>query len=329
MFQEFKIILPSNVKSISDENPNKICKYSTKLFKRIDLPNNELWKVGISEISYSKSWYNIRNYSMISFYDYKGNDYYDQAGTNEVFSKSVSSFAKLNYELSLLEPQEQLVYHHLISPGYYKNIEDLITYLNEKLKNLQNIFYVLKAPKLEFNKHSHRITIHVGILKGTEVFPYFGEEIEYILGLTDHEGNSFRNITKTHFTTANSLTSHLDTQEDQMITNAFQDVKCFIGPRCVEFSPSNNSIYVYSNIVEHNLIGDTYAQILRVVKVPKEAKFGEQVTIHFINPDYIPLQTRSFDTISLELNDDTGREIQFQFGRVIIELTFKKYGEIK
>jgi hypothetical protein len=327
MADEFEILLPSNVKSLDEDNPNKLCSFTTKLFKRIVLPNNELWKVGLSEISFTKSWYNIKNYSMITFFNKIGDIFYEATPQYEIETNSISrSVEQMGYELRLLDPKEQQSYYQLMKPGYFDNVEALIWLLNLKLTKLQQINSLDKAPQLEFDKHSHRVKMKSGLINKNNIseviYPYFGEEIEKILGFTDENGITFRSLTQRNV-------EILTTEELQMITNAFEGVKCYIGPRCVEFSSSNNSIYLYSNIVEHNFIGDTFAQILRVVKLPSDAKFGEQVTINYINPNYIPLQTRSFDTISLELNDDTGRAIPFQFGRVIIKLSFKKYEQLE
>ena len=55
MEDNFYITLPSNVKSFFLEN--KISNYKTKLSSRIILPDE--WEVGLVEISYTFSWYNL------------------------------------------------------------------------------------------------------------------------------------------------------------------------------------------------------------------------------------------------------------------------------
>jgi len=65
----FTITLPSNVVS-KDGNKNRISSYRTSLAQRIDLDGD--WLVGLYEISYSKSWYNIPWNESIYLIDYTG-----------------------------------------------------------------------------------------------------------------------------------------------------------------------------------------------------------------------------------------------------------------
>ena len=52
--------------------------------------------------------------------------------------------------------------------------------------------------------------------------------------------------------------------------------------------------------------------------------FGDQCVISYTNPIYFPLRVESFQNISLELRDDAGVLIPFQFGRTIVTLHFKR-----
>src|SRR5258708_2359198 len=50
-----------------------------------------------------------------------------------------------------------------------------------------------------------------------------------------------------------------------------------------------HSIMVYSNIIKPSFVGDSYTQLLRVIEIPKDAKYGDQVLLTFSNTYYIPL----------------------------------------
>jgi hypothetical protein len=159
--------------------------------------------------------------------------------------------------------------------------------------------------------------LKAAILDGESLFPYLGEEIENILGFIDIGGISL-------YEKAQKI-GH-DTNEHLIdLYPIFADGK-FKAPRSAELNAGSHSILVYSNIVEHNFVGDSFAQLLRLVEVPTKSNYGEQVVLRYDQPHYIPLQTHSFDTIQVELKDDTGQNIPFEFGRVIIKLIFKKYG---
>lgn len=85
-------------------------------------------------------------------------------------------------------------------------------------------------------------------------------------------------------------------------------------------------ILVYCDIVDYNIIGDSMAQLLRLVRVPpQDLPFGEQYYYCFEKPDFLPLSVREFNSIKVSLKDDTDKEIVFDHGRVFITLTFKKF----
>jgi hypothetical protein len=147
-------------------------------------------------------------------------------------------------------------------------------------------------------------------------FISLGEEIENILGFIDIGGISLYEKAQK---TGHDINEHL-----MDLHPIFADEK-FIALRSAELNAGLHSIFVYSNIVEHYFVGNSFAQLLRLVEVPNNSNYGEQVVLRYDQPHYIPLQTHSFDTIQVELKDDTGENIPFEFGRVIIKLIFKKY----
>ena len=85
-----------------------------------------------------------------------------------------------------------------------------------------------------------------------------------------------------------------------------------------------HTLFLYSDLVKPSLVGDKYAQILGTISVPNDAKFGDQCVISYTNPIHFPLHVKSFQNISLELRDDAGVLIPFQFGRTIVTLHFKR-----
>ncbi len=83
-------------------------------------------------------------------------------------------------------------------------------------------------------------------------------------------------------------------------------------------------MYVYSNIVYPSHIGDTFSQILRVVEVPNEKKFGDDVVIRYENPQYRNVLFDEISNIEINIKDDSNEIIPFKFGRIRIDLHFKK-----
>ena len=82
------------------------------------------------------------------------------------------------------------------------------------------------------------------------------------------------------------------------------------------------AMYVYCDIVEPRVVGDTTVQLLRVV--PVEGKHGEVVCKTYENVHYIPLQRKQFQTLEIYIRDDRGQRVPFECGKSIVTLHFKR-----
>ena len=78
------------------------------------------------------------------------------------------------------------------------------------------------------------------------------------------------------------------------------------------------TIYIYSDIVSSQVVGDVQANLLRVV-APK-GKPGDIVDENFVIPYYNDVGLRSFNTIEILLRGDTGQPVPFR-GGVIVRLS--------
>lgn len=86
-----------------------------------------------------------------------------------------------------------------------------------------------------------------------------------------------------------------------------------------------NQIYIYCDIIENNMVGDTTAPLLRAISVDKSNHvFGTGRTIVFESPHYVPVMKRSFDTIDILLRSEKGKPIPFAFGTSCVKLHFKR-----
>ena len=84
-----------------------------------------------------------------------------------------------------------------------------------------------------------------------------------------------------------------------------------------------STIYVYCDIVEPQVVGDTNAQLLKTI--PVEGKFGDVIAKTFTNIQYVHIQTRSFENIEILLRDDTGDPVPFERGKVVNTLHFRQH----
>jgi hypothetical protein len=98
-------------------------------------------------------------------------------------------------------------------------------------------------------------------------------------------------------------------------------IKTTISPYVADLHGSM-TIYVYCNIVQPQIVGDTNARLLR--SVPVEGKMGDIVTKTFTNIQYVPVQMKSFEDIEILLRDDTGNPVSFERGKLLATLHFKQ-----
>ena len=83
-----------------------------------------------------------------------------------------------------------------------------------------------------------------------------------------------------------------------------------------------NSLYIYSDICEFQLVGDTEAPLLQVVSTNESSEnYVEKI---FDSPHYIPLARNNLENIEIDIRCDLGRPIQFQSGKVVVKLHFRK-----
>lgn len=94
-----------------------------------------------------------------------------------------------------------------------------------------------------------------------------------------------------------------------------------VPPRTYNLNPIDN-LFVYTDIVEHETVGDSLAPLLRVVNV--ENRKGMQISVHYQTPHYKRVQTKVFDTIEIDIRDGVGDAVPFTRGTLILTLHFKR-----
>ena len=95
-----------------------------------------------------------------------------------------------------------------------------------------------------------------------------------------------------------------------------------IGANVVDVSKGFNSLFVYSDIVEPNIVGGSKVSLLRVVR--PSGRDGETVERTFETPLYYPVAKSTFETIEISLNQDDGTLVPFERGKVHVVLHFRR-----
>ena len=81
-------------------------------------------------------------------------------------------------------------------------------------------------------------------------------------------------------------------------------------------------MYVYCDLVEPGLVGDTKVPLLRVVNVNKH--MYEITSRIYTSPIYVPLQKKSFGTVEVNIMTDTGDPMPFASGKSVVVLHFRR-----
>ena len=86
---------------------------------------------------------------------------------------------------------------------------------------------------------------------------------------------------------------------------------------------SIKALYVYSDIADHQYLGDAYSPLLRVVGVENNKKYGEYIERIYTAPHYVTVAKNKISSIEIDIRSDTGEGIAFGIGKVIVKLHFR------
>ena len=95
----------------------------------------------------------------------------------------------------------------------------------------------------------------------------------------------------------------------------------------IDYIGANNMdlLYLYCDIVEYSIVGDTLAPCLRTIPLTSRDSQTLDRTIveRFENPHYVPVSSSRFSEVSIEIANELGDEIQFGQGLTLIKLHFR------
>ena len=236
---------------------NTLTSYTTSLPKLFDLQGE--WVVGLVEIQYSRSWFNIPETSERTVM------FMQTPETEDVVLRAVmaNNYSKIKIE-----------------PGYYTPLL-LRDRLNEKIKLELNVID-MQGIQVSYDTSNQVFTFDINgydVFLSSDLQTLMGFEAgEYLLGSGVNRGF------------------------------------------CTDMEPIH-SLYVYCDLLESRVVGDIMAPLLRIV--PVEGMHGETVTKAYENVHYIPLQRRMFETVEIDIRDNTGKKIPFERGTLNSILHFK------
>ena len=110
------------------------------------------------------------------------------------------------------------------------------------------------------------------------------------------------------------------------------ETAAYYGEIPVDLCSGKHLIFIYTNIIEYQYVGDTKAPLLQVIDSKQRLKNGSVCKLeptHRIvlsNLDYEKLLSNTIQSIPIELRTETGELVPFSgTGKVILTLQFKKF----
>ena len=84
-----------------------------------------------------------------------------------------------------------------------------------------------------------------------------------------------------------------------------------------------NNLFIYSNIVNSVLVGNTKAPLLLTCAFKKSV---QDIMVHqeFLNPTFVPISHSSIHQIDILIRDEVGQPIPFLYGKTVLTLQFRK-----
>jgi len=95
-----------------------------------------------------------------------------------------------------------------------------------------------------------------------------------------------------------------------------------IAPFPPDLHVGTEALWIYCNLIENQVIGNTTGQLLKIVHV--NGKFGEYIEQSYTNPHYLPILSKKIDQVKIIIRERTGKITPFQFGSIVVKLHIRR-----
>lgn len=86
-------------------------------------------------------------------------------------------------------------------------------------------------------------------------------------------------------------------------------------------------MFIYCDVASYTFVGDTKVPLLRVCDTEGEY-FGQTVRMTFTHPHYIPVGRTSFECLEVNINNELGQHMPFEFGKSVVTLHFRRKNKL-
>ena len=171
-----------------------------------------------------------------------------------------------------------------LSEGFYADVYQLVDRCNRMIEGNLQDAGTIVDTKFAYDATSRKVSVHVG----ADNVVTLSSDLARIMGFSPRQ-----------------LT--------------FRDERKYKGKVAMDPNKGFNSLYVYCDAAE---VGDIKAPLLRVVDATEN--FGDLIHILYATPQYDPVSTKEFNTVEIDIRDDSGRSVPFEFGKVVATRHFRR-----
>ncbi len=294
MFQsgDFQVTLPSN--ACPNLFPtNRPQSYKTRLAIPLELHGQ--WQVSIMEIQYPRDWFNLQKGAAIHFIEGLTTETAGKEKTGEWFEMYNQAVKER------MKAKSVNVWHISINPGNYAGPNDLGERIISKCKS------------------EYKISVQGDVLEEGNEYPI---EFKYDAIEANSSFDAARLVMC--FEKESPLLKMLGMvpkNDNPLYAFGKLPMRSTKPPYMEPWS----SIYVYTDIIQPQLVGDSLVPLIGVVPV-----IGKDVQVAhwtFNPPYYLPLSRSYISNIELELKTDSGELLPIQKGKVACRLHFRKVSD--
>lgn len=261
------------------------------------------WEVGVAEIQYPYTFFTVeggQNRIIVEYIEIT-KEYFQKSVQLDKARKEKTVEEKLLLEKDIYEKEHKKSLELSIIEGFYKDVKDIVNGINSVISTKFDI-----KEFIYYNPRAHRV-----------------QAVNYEI----IEGRFLLLSCKLSRTLAIQL-GYIPTDTEVDVNLVEISVNDKPAPNVVNMTMClPDRMIMYCDILEPQLFGDIYAKVLGVVITRPEGEtpnFGQTYRSVFNPVQYIPVQKKHFEDVTIHIRDIEGKFIPFRYGTLNVKLHFKR-----
>jgi len=188
-----------------------------------------------------------------------------------------------------------------LTPGFYNSRDELFSMITGQILHYSVDNVDVRSIEIGFDNDRKRVIAFVHNYDMISLT--LSKELAFLLGFTNE------NI---YYDTRPPSVKQMETEGTTVVAKYMM----------VPLPSFHEAIYVYSSIVEDQVIGNTMAPLLRIVDI--QGKHGDIICKTYDSPHYVPVLLKDIVQIEINLKTDMNEFLLFKFGKVVVKLHVRR-----